>query len=204
MENEAIQKFNNKLFQVLVPKIALYTPEEIRVYGFNGQSMDSVAKRDNQYDLSNCMIPAVKMLEIYSNGYSIRLVNSSDLNSLYKVLEGYLQYKYNVSNMSIHRVKYDESELRSLDEFINEIFGYNKTSIVKNIIDIKNGFSLGLGFAPDKQLKQSVHLDNAPISKTTESRYGKISEKLIRQQSSNISNSPVIDFSNIKRNSVFD
>ena len=106
--------------------------------------------------------------------------------------------------MSIHRVKYDEGELRSLDAFINEIFGYNKTSIVKNIIDIKNGFSLGLGFAPDKQLKQSVHLDNAPISKTTESRYGKISEKLIRQQSSNISNSPVVDFSNIKRNSVFD
>lgn len=204
MENEAIYKFNNKLFQVLVPKISLYSHEEIRVYGFNGQSIDSTVKRDNQNDLCNCMIPAVKMLEIYSNGYSIRLVNSSDLNSLYKVLEGYLQYKYNVGNMSIHKVKYDEGELRSLDEFINEIFGYNKTSIVKNIIEIKNGFSLGLGFSPDRQLKQSVHLDNAPIKKTTESRYGKISEKLIRQQHTNISNSPVIDFEVVKRNSVFD
>lgn len=204
MENEAVSRFNNKLFQVLVPKISLYTPEEIRVYGFNCEVIDGRARKSEQNDLCNCMISAAKMLEIYSTGYTIRLVNSSDLNILYKVLEAYLQYKYNIGNASIHRVKYDETELRTLDEFINEMFGYNKTSIVKNIIEIKNGFSLGLGFSPDKELKKSVHVDNTPIRDETGSRYGKISEKLAKRQSINISNSPVIDFDNIKRNRVFD
>ena len=74
----------------------------------------------------------------------------------------------------------------------------------KNIIEIKNGFSLGLGFSPDKELKKSVHVDNTPIRDETGSRYGKISEKLAKRQSINISNSPVIDFDNIKRNRVFD
>ena len=176
MENEAVSRFNNKLFQVLVPKISLYTPEEIRVYGFNCEVIDGKARKGDQNDLCNCMISAAKMLEIYSTGYTIRLVNSSDLNILYKVLEAYLQYKYNIGNASIHRVKYDETELRTLDEFINEMFGYNKTSIVKNIIEIKNGFSLGLGFSPDKELKKSVHVDNTPIRDETGSRYGKISD----------------------------
>ena len=205
MENEAVRLFNTKLFQVLVPKISLYTEDEVRIYGFNYDIVDGKKVRADQYDLCNCMIPAAKILEIYSNGYTIRLVDKNKLNSLYKVLEGYLQYKYNVGNASIHRVKYDETELRNLDNFINEMFGYNKASIVKNILEIKNGFSLNLGFKPDKELRKSVHLDNSPmITEDSGSRYDKINKRLAARQQSNISNSPVIDLDSIKRNRIFE
>ena len=202
MDNREIKNFHNILFQVLVPKISLYTEDEIRYYGFNYDVVDGVPKRGTQMELCNCMISAAKMLEIYSNGYSIRLVDKNDLNLLYKVLEEYLQFKYNSNNMSINRRKYDETELRQLDEFVNEMFGYNKVAIVKNIMDIKNGFSLGLGFMPDKELKKSHHIPNEPISDVTEGRYGKISQRLAERQNSNISNSPVIDFDSIERNRV--
>lgn len=141
----------DKLFAVRVPIICTYTPQELDIIGIpltvdndDGRVID----RKPYNNLTTCMLPLTKLVDIYDEGYPIYLVNSEDSVIVYEMLEEYLSgvvYAQSVNMLNMERI--EETRLESIEKFANEMFGLNKGDIIKKVIDVSNsnnGYGLGM------------------------------------------------------------
>jgi len=129
----------NKLFLVRVPIIATYSPAEINEFGYrlDGQFGDDdyvkYADSKDGYltDMTTVMLSVDKMIDIYSSGYKLAIVNSSDIIKLTEMLDNYLNQNYEFT--SIHLVNENTDDRKSLiKNFINEILSGHKYKFEKH------------------------------------------------------------------------
>lgn len=136
------------LFSVRVPIIATYSDSEVDLYGLP-MSVDNMGNRDEEAykDFTTVMLPLTKLIDIYSRGYPIRLVDQNDINTIYKILEEYLQSTVDTFNNSPNKIIYEEERGDDIERFAAEIFGLNKPRIVQEAIKETsyNPFGLNLG-----------------------------------------------------------
>lgn len=183
-----------KLYRVRVPVIATYSDVEQSIFGMPvttitplSEDEDSSELRNDKVfgDMTNIYANLDTMIEMYSAGYPIRIINRSDSTEIFKTLENYLSGKYVDTSTSINKLNNTpDVRLDQIDRFVSEIFGYNKTTIVRSTMNAKSGFNLG--FTPMGS-PVSRHLDS-----NVTGRYDKDIYK---------ANSPELDMSKIVRTS---
>ena len=159
----------DKLFMVRVPAICSYTEEEVNIYGLpvdtrHASPYWSERNYEKAYNnITTCMLPISKLIDIYSNGYPISLVNQSDVPIMYEILEEYLSgVVYANSTNMLNAARIEEDRLDHIEKFASEMFGLNKGNIVKNIVDLDNTQAMVSGL--DLMSPQSI---NTKYSNTT-------------------------------------
>jgi hypothetical protein len=131
------KKFPRTLYKVRVPKIALYSPEELEYYGMpvtvinQGQKLQ---KYNNEE--SECYLNITQMIEVYRKGYRIQLLFQDDLVEIYKILEEYLrETQSGIENLNRRGEEVSTEYLSDIDRFAAEIFGLNRHEIVDETIN---------------------------------------------------------------------
>lgn len=148
-----------KLFLVRVPTISTYTDFEIENCGLpitidlvSGKTLNNKAYND----LTTCMLPLIRLIEIYCNGYSIHIVNKEDSTEIYTILSEYLNTVNNSYNLNASTVSKKEQE--NIKKFASEIFNLNKAAIVKELtpkVTTLNDVQL---MRPTKVIKNSINV----------------------------------------------
>ena len=103
-EKKLLSDLYNKLYMVAVPKITLYTDEEIRVLGIPTTIKNGRPDIKSNLDMTKVMIPLKQIMEIYHNGFTIRVINRDDIykiaNDIDEILE-LLKYSINTYNSDV-------------------------------------------------------------------------------------------------------
>lgn len=131
------------LYKVKIPAVATYSEEEIDTFGMPVTVMDGKKKDDYEAD-TVVMLTLDKIVDIYISGYSIVLLNDFEVTKLYGVLEDYLS-KLDVRRESLNQLPMRDARADDIELFLTEMFGYNKSAIVKDALGTGSGFNLGMG-----------------------------------------------------------
>lgn len=132
------KKLPRTLYKVRVPKIALYSPEELEYYGMpvsvinNGQKIQKYKNEE-----SICYLTIAQMIDIHKQGYRIELLMHDDLVEIYKAVEDYIRESTNnaVDNLNRPGHTVEDEELADMDKFAAEIFGWNRYEIVDETVN---------------------------------------------------------------------
>lgn len=131
------KKFPRTLYKVRVPKIALYSPEELEYYGMPVTVINEgqrIQKYNNEE--SECYLNITQMIEVYRKGYRIQLLFQDDLVEIYKILEEYLrETQEGIENLNRRGEEVTMDYLSDIDRFAAEIFGLNRYEIVDTTIN---------------------------------------------------------------------
>jgi hypothetical protein len=138
------RKLPTKLYLVRVPIIATYSQAELDLYGIPTDFVDGKEEKESYKEFTNAMIPIARMIEMYEFGYPIKIINKKDSVAIYNALEKYLKdwsvdFRYS-PNMKVDTIDKDRLEL--IDKFLNEVFDFNKGSIVKDIAGQQSGYQM--------------------------------------------------------------
>lgn len=141
----------DKLFRIRVPDIALYSIEEIEVYGtrlddYKDFSSDHLGNRwynketQNQsyYKYTIAEVNIKKLLEIYSFGYTFYMVKKEELKELYTILDNYIKNIVSIKNRSINKIDSDNEFIMYADQFLSEIYKHNKYTLVNEENGLKD------------------------------------------------------------------
>jgi len=189
------------LYKVKVPAIATYSEEEIDNFGTPVTIMNGMKKEDFEAD-TIVMLPLDKIVDMYIGGYSIVLMGHDETAKLYKMLEEYLS-KLDVRQSSINLRPLRDERADDIERFLTEMFGYNKSTIVKDALGGSSGFNLGMNVMKrNGPSAGSIAQDRVLVN----SSIGIMSNYDVdykQQGTNNVSyitdDSPVIDLSKIKR-----
>lgn len=145
------QGLEDRMFMVRVPMICTYSDVEIEHlgvpidHGYNevGQFVENTRAYNN---LTTCMLPLSRLIEIHSSGYPIHLVNREDNSVIYNILEEYLGKLITIKDSALLNMgKVEEGLLESIEKFVDEMFGLNKGDIVRNMINTADTGSYNIG-----------------------------------------------------------
>jgi len=206
---EKTTKLPNRLFKVRVPIIATYTEEEMKVYGLPVDITEGKPNKETFKEMTVAMFNLDKIIDMYINGYPIYIVNPNDSKEIFKILEEYIAIQNNKVSHSLNTPTYEEKRLHEIDKFVSEMFGYNKNTIVQDIIKPTNGYAIdfGLMHTPGTITNNpfGVH-DLVAVEKEQEDGYRKVTEYVPRSQQNQHGyqqpNLPNIDMSTIERQSA--
>ena len=124
---QAYEKLNKKLILVRVPQVALYSEEELKLLGIPIDVIDGKEDKKSVTQYTTVMLPLSKILDIYSNGFTIRIVNSDEIPAIAEFLTevlSLLEYSLNVS----------DTELKDkIKMFLDGVIELNKDYIVNKI-----------------------------------------------------------------------
>lgn len=197
-------KFSGRLYLARVPEIATYSREELKMFGTPSNYLDGKLDKGSTFsNMTTVMINIETMVEYYSNGYPISVINHEDVNSIYKELEEYLKSTNPLYFNSIHKVKRDELKIDEIDKFAEEIFNINRQTIISNIIGEHNS-AMDIGFTPmsigGPQTHHTIQDNNTRTSIL--SRYDVVPDVAPVAPTTYLTEySPEIDFDKIKRTS---
>jgi len=138
-----LNKLTRQLFTVRVPLVATYSEDEIELYGLPVNIVKG-KKQDSMDNLTTVMLPLESIIDIYKQGFFIRLVNKEDLNIIYSQLEDYINGIEHGGKRSINVQEGDVDKLNDVDKFLTEMFDNNKPSLVRGMISGNSGFNLGV------------------------------------------------------------
>ena len=117
---------NKKLFKVIIPKICTYSEEEIETFGMriDGKfDKDGFVESDKDKLKLNLdtrvMIPVSKMIDIYANGYPIKVPNRDDIIKIGDMLDDYLHNNFTDNSIHLRNVVDDRKE--TIQAFMDEI-----------------------------------------------------------------------------------
>lgn len=120
----------DNLYRVRVPQLALRSEEELRCFGMRITGDPGI---DNAManQLTDIMIPIVKMVEYHSTGVSVRIVNQADVKTIYDDIQKHIEgWAANIqNNFNIGNVPHDD--LLKMNEFAQAIFGHAKVHYLK-------------------------------------------------------------------------
>lgn len=140
-----VNELPDTLFRVRVPTIATYSEAEYRAFGIPVSSYDGKRCKMDAEEMTTVHLPLTRIIDIYSNGMPIMLVDKTQLHSMYTSIEKYLSNVIEDSNFSLNRLTITEDRIPEIEKFVEEMFGHNKAAIVKTLIsNNKSGFDLGL------------------------------------------------------------
>jgi len=188
-------KLPDTLFTVKVPTIYTYSEAEMNSMGLPmRQSVDGRDTVDAQ-EISRVMLPLTRIIDIYSNGGKISLVNPDEVTTIYKILEDYLR-DYNPITPELNSTSYDESRDIDIDRFASEMFDLNRRDIVSNTINKKSGFDIGI----HKMGIGRINRNNASIN----SRRPSVTEAYMDQNPLNSNNTSISDVYITHNDSIVD
>lgn len=159
----------SKLYMVRVPIVCTYSAAELDILGapltVNTVTGDIVNKKA-YHDLTTCMLPLTKIIDIYAGGYPIYIVNRTDNVEIFNTLEEYLAGVINAkSGYMLNTPTVIEERLEDIEKFAQEMFGLNKGDIVRGTINLSNQGMGGLGLDIMKPQPMSTYNvnDGQPI-----------------------------------------
>lgn len=191
------------LFSARIPVMATYNSAEIELFGMPMDIVDGTRKKADVSQLTTVMINIDRMIDIYSNGYSIQLVNHDDISKVYNILEEYLTSINQLISHSPNSMRIQDERVNEIDKFAHEVFGLNRHTIIKKSIVVNNAFNIG--FTP---MGYSNPLIPVPVNYNSNQRMGVLSgydDNLnngidsINPNTFIVQNQPEIDFDKIKR-----
>lgn len=227
MDNIMNDLLPNYSFMVVVPSIATYTAEEVEIYGLPTRITNNEKLDKHFNEMSTVYLPLYKIIEIYNQGFPIKLVRQDEIDKVYGLLEEYLNKVGDLRDNTIHKLKFDQNKLEEIDRFASEVFNLNKRQIVNNVSTFKNGWSIGLNKDIQPQLDQFRSLNNVSevklesVSRFDNSRYdfsklpnrqftpdngeafNNYNNTEINRVGYTHNNAPVINFDNISRTSRY-
>jgi len=136
-------KLPDTLFRVRVPLMATYTELELEVMGTPIQEDSKGVTTEIDYQMTNVMLPLSRIIDIYSMGMRIMLVDSSEVSIIFNILEEYLSDTSSFGsnfNMETHEEERDVD----IDRFADEIFNLNRNNIANNTFNKRSGFDIGI------------------------------------------------------------
>lgn len=137
----------DKLYLVSVPVVATYTEEEIALFGVPLDYTPGTKKGSTDYlsDMTKSMMNIDRMIDTYMNGFPISVVNNEDVAEIYTILEKYLHIHVNKIQHSVNSRLNNEERLKEIDNFLTEIFDYNRVSITKELFTTnQGGYGIGI------------------------------------------------------------
>ena len=129
------------LYKVRVPTVATYSEDEIDSFGMPVSIINGKKEEDYEAD-ATVMLPLDKIIDIYISGYSISLLDDN-VSKMYNALEEYVS-KLGVRQESINMMPLRDSRADDIEQFLTEMFNYNKTDIVTDNLGANSGFNLGI------------------------------------------------------------
>jgi hypothetical protein len=148
--NDLRKELKKHLYLVRVPQVATYDPSEVELLGLPLDVLkDGRTKNENYKRLSTVMLSLDKILEIYTRGFSIRVVNREDTIDIAEKLSKFadiLERSPNLKNLEIVNI---------IDDFLQNVVNYNRKLIEKKIKD------------EEKELEEDLGLDFFETSPTS-------------------------------------
>ena len=136
-------KLSNRLFKVRVPIMATYTDEEIEVFGMPVDHDNFEDKTSDVYaELVTVMLSLDKLIDIYSEGYPIHLVETDSLGVIYDILKEYINSGTGVAMVPNQIIGHD-SRIEDITEFYKSIYNHNTVGISKHELSSYTPFTLG-------------------------------------------------------------
>jgi len=133
---------DTKLYKVRVPVIATYSDFDIEVMGV-ARKYENGSYGKPDYDTPVIVMFSIRrILNTFTKGLPVYLVDRDKLEDLRYTLEEYLANRG--SSNGRHRRYANEDELETINEFLEEMFDYNKESIVEQAFDFGKGFDLNI------------------------------------------------------------
>lgn len=121
-------KLNKETFDVFVPSRALLSKNDKRfITMVNGEILES-----NYESYTKIIINVEQMLELYLDGYRIRLAFEDDAKRIYDNIQDYLNKVAELYSNNIEHMYNFDSRLRYLDKFADSIYETNKTLILSS------------------------------------------------------------------------
>lgn len=145
MSNVRYNKLPDRLFKVRVPIMATYTEEELELFGMPLEKNNGKVNNKSFLEMTVVMITLSRMIDIYMQGYPISIINQQESAEIYKILEDYLSGVNNTQTYSPNQITIKDDRLEEIDKFANEIFGFNRHTIVKSSMNVNHGYDLGFG-----------------------------------------------------------
>jgi len=173
-------RIGDKLYTVRVPVVCTLSPAELDLFGVPVTEDLAGRNREQSMDMTIVKLPLRQIVEIYSTGMSIRLVDSEEIATLYHELEEMLIRQGN-PNTVLNAPKEDIGVSKvELDRFAEEVFNLNKVSIVNDATTMHNSFNLGAKLLDSDKVTNFV--EGSKTQRTT--RYGNIVKNFIKQNPS--------------------
>lgn len=170
------------IFKVRVPRRATYSYAELEVVGLvqkfdkYGQPVTKKTISDTEEDLCESMLPLSRLLELYSNGTYIALINQDDIMKIYHILNEYISYYTHTDDRySLNKIELkDNYVLEQVEKFLNEVYENNPVSVNRGILKNSNLFNLGFGLIKSEpipstggQSQNYFQIDNMPSPDTS-------------------------------------
>lgn len=145
MSNKIMSSVRDTLFKVSVPVLATYSDAEIEYYGIplNENLANGNHGIKDVLNMTTVYLPIDRLIDIYSNGYPILLLELNKIALFYNTLSDYAYLvKNNVSTGINHRRLLD-NRLDSISSFANEVYQNNKRGIDLSTLKELDGYKLG-------------------------------------------------------------
>jgi len=188
-------KLPDTLFMVKVPTIYTYSEADMNSMGLPMKQSINGKDTVDANEMSRVMLPLTRIIDIYSYGGKISLVNSDEVTAIYKILEDYLR-DYNPITPELNSTSYDESRDIDIDRFASEMFDLNRRDIVGNTINKKSGFDIGI----HKMGIGRINRNNTAIN----ARRPSVTEAYMAQNPRNTNNTSVSDVYITHNDSIVD
>ena len=152
----------DNVFKVRVPIIATYTEQEIEIYGIplDVNNTNGRPDKESYQNMTIAMLNLDRIIDIYIQGYPIYLVDQSQRELMFNILEEYIYVNNNDVRTSLNQNVVKDERLYEIDKFVNEMFNNNKESIVKEVVNQNNGYAINMGLMPTPGtiVQQPMHL----------------------------------------------
>ena len=140
------------LFLVRVPIVATYSEYEMTNLGLPVNIINGQPDMKTYNTMTPVYLDLDRIIDIYINGYPIRLINHDDLDKIYAILDSYVRGLNENNNYELNMVGVVEERLYDIERFAAEIFDENKLSLLKKIINFRNGYDAKVEIMPVQQV----------------------------------------------------
>lgn len=145
MSRKTLEDINRAMFKVRVPVLATYTEYELDNFGIplTHDLNNDTSSINSVMDMTTVYLPITRLIDIYSNGYTIMLIELDKLPFFYNTLSDYLYLIKNNINTGINRKNIMDDRVDFINNFAKEVYENNKRFIDRSVIKELDGFSIG-------------------------------------------------------------
>lgn len=150
MPYNGYNELDNTLFYAYVPALATMSEWELENIGMPNVIRDGEEERPAMLADTLVKISVNRMIDIYSNGFNIRILHKEDIPIIYSILVDYLEGAPNGYAVSMNMTRGVDNRAGMIKSFMSGVLKYNKQPIMRSSINLSkatNGFDIGIGFS---------------------------------------------------------